>query len=464
MQPTPVALPAPSLWQLTLPNGLRVWGEARSHCPTVVAHLVVGAGARDAQQGQNGLPHFVEHTLFSGSERWREGQLRTVIGKLGAHQGGYTGLDATGYWVQASAEHTARALEWLAQLVFHPTFPEHKVIKERQAIARERALRDPEFERVLRRLNIVDSLDDAIAHRLYGEDPELSLGTAAELARLTRADLVDFHARYYVPANAGLVIVGPATQAEVTELVERCFGALAARPLPPAAEAGDRTGPHKFQARGAVGQDEVTLALGARTVGIADRDLPALDVLAEIVRKRLLAELRFRRGLTYTPYAYNVNYRASGYFACQATVLKRHAEWAYDTLRGELDAVKAGAVRKREVRAAVRTLQAGAADSDQSAYDRADDLADLILDWPTDAALPDAGRAYGAVKVAHVVDAWNRYDVPERRFEARLTPLLELDHFKILARRAGQLAVLAAGMGASAFLSRRLSLGRRPVQ
>jgi predicted Zn-dependent peptidase len=187
MQPTPVALPAPSLWQLTLPNGLRVWGEARSHCPTVVAHLVVGAGARDAPQGQNGLPHFVEHTLFSGSERWREGQLRTVIGKLGAHQGGYTGLDATGYWVQASAEHTARALEWLAQLVFHPTFPEHKVIKERQAIARECALRDPEFERVLRRLNIVDSLDDAIVHRLYGEDPERSLGTAAELARLTRA-------------------------------------------------------------------------------------------------------------------------------------------------------------------------------------------------------------------------------------------------------------------------------------
>jgi predicted Zn-dependent peptidase len=372
--------------------------------------------------------------------------------------------DAAGYWVQAPAEHTARALEWLAQLVFHPTFPEHKVIKERQAIARERALRDPEFERVLRRLNIVDSLDDAIARRLYGEDPERSLGTAEELARLTRADLVDFHARYYVPGNAGLVIVGPVAKEEVAALVERCFGDLAARPLPPAAAPDDPVGPHTLQARGAVAQDEVTLALGARTVGRAHRDAPALDVLAEIVRQRLLAELRFRRGLTYTPYAYNVCYRANGYFACQATVRKRHAEWANDTLRGELDAVKAGAVRKREVRAAVRTLQADAAGTTESAYDRADELADLILDWPADAALPDAEQAYGAVKVADVVDAWSRYDVPERRFEARLTPLLELNRVKAIARRTGQLALLAVGMGASAFLSRRLCLGTRGAQ
>jgi hypothetical protein len=123
--------------------------------------------------------------------------------------------------------------------------------------------------------------------------------------------------------------------------------------------------------------------------------------------------------------------------------------------------VKAGAVRKREVRAAVRTLHADAADSAQSPCDRADELADLILDWPADAALPDAEQAYEAIKVADVVDASNRYDVPERRFEAWLTPLLELDRVKTIAQRAGQLAALAAGVGASAFLSRRVGLGRR---
>ena len=50
-------------------------------------------------------------------------------------------------------------------------------------------------------------------------------------------------------------------------------------------------------------------------------------------------------------------------------------------------------------------MQAEAAGSAQSTYDRADELANLLLDWPADAALPDARQAYGAVKVADVVDA-----------------------------------------------------------
>ena len=84
----------------------------------------------------------------------------------------------------------------------------------------------------------------------------------------------------------------------------------------------------------------------------------------------------------------------------------------------------------------VRTLQAEAADSAESACDRAEELADLTLDWPAEAALPDAAQAYKAVKVADVVDAWQRYDVPERRFEARLTPPIEIGQVKRIAQPA----------------------------
>ena len=88
-----------------------------------------------------------------------------------------------------------------------------------------------------------------------------------------------------------------------------------------------------------------------------------------------------------------------------------------DTLPLQIHAVKAGAVR---------TLQAEAVDAAGSACDRAEELADLILNWPADGALPDAVQSYATVKVADVVDAWNRYDVPEWRFEVRLTPLIEI--------------------------------------
>ena len=446
-------------WTLTLSNGLRVWGETRPNSPTLAAHLVVGAGARHAPRGQSGLPHFVEHVLFSGSERWPERQLHSVVHRLSGECGGYTAFDYAGYWVRAPQENLTRALEWLAQLVFHPTFPEHKVTRERQAIARERALHDPQLLRLLRRLHVAEELADAIDERLFGATTERALGSEAEVGRLTRPDLVDFHWRHYVSSNAGLVLVGPLAQAEAADLAERCFGEVAARSLPPATPPVYPAGPHRLEVRGPVAQGEVTLVVGARTVGAAHPDRPALEVLAEILRERLLAELRFRRGLTYTPYAYNVFYRDSGYFASQVTVLERHAAWAYDTLRGEIDAVRAGGLRKREVRAAVRKLQSEAVADGESGCNRAEMLADLILDWPDGAALPDHLAAYGAVKPEDVAEALKRCDTRERRFEGRQVPLVELDRVKDVVCEAKRVAILSVGLGAAAFLWRRVGAG-----
>ncbi len=136
----PSALPRAAVWHLTLPNGFRIWGETRPHSPTIAAQLVVGAGTRQAARGQAGLPHFVEHMLFSGTERWPEARLHRVLQDKGGEFGGWTGFDTAGYWVQLPQPRLALGIKWLAQLVFHPTFPEHKFAKERQAIASERCV------------------------------------------------------------------------------------------------------------------------------------------------------------------------------------------------------------------------------------------------------------------------------------------------------------------------------------
>lgn len=63
-------------------------------------------------------------------------------------------------------------------------------------------------------------------------------------------------------------------------------------------------------------------------------DRRPLEVLEELLGQRLLAELRFRRGLTYPPWAYNVFHRDSDYFGAQVTVADRHEDWTRDTLLG----------------------------------------------------------------------------------------------------------------------------------
>jgi hypothetical protein len=71
-----------------------------------------------------------------------------------------------------------------------------------------------------------------------------------------------------------------------------------------------------------------------------------------------LAALSPRSDQALTPA--NVFHRDSGNFACREAVLQQHEKWAYDALRGEIGALKAGGQREREVRAAVRKLRAEA--------------------------------------------------------------------------------------------------------
>jgi predicted Zn-dependent peptidase len=86
----------------------------------------------------NGVSHFVEHMLFVGTERWSEDEIKDIITRRGGRWNGWTGEETTTYFVQISAQDLNIALDWLAQVVFHPTFPADKIGKERQVIFQER--------------------------------------------------------------------------------------------------------------------------------------------------------------------------------------------------------------------------------------------------------------------------------------------------------------------------------------
>jgi predicted Zn-dependent peptidase len=126
------------LQRYTLPNGLRVWSQPRADSQSVTALLVVGAGSRYETPANNGISHFVEHMLFAGSERWSEEEIKDMLTRRGGRWNGWTDTEATTYYAQVAASDFDLALDWLAQVVFHPTFPPDKVENERRIIFQER--------------------------------------------------------------------------------------------------------------------------------------------------------------------------------------------------------------------------------------------------------------------------------------------------------------------------------------
>lgn len=66
-----------------LPNGLRVWCHARPDTQSVVAVLLLRVGSRFETAENNGISHFLEHLLFTGTERWSEEEIEAIVVRRG---------------------------------------------------------------------------------------------------------------------------------------------------------------------------------------------------------------------------------------------------------------------------------------------------------------------------------------------------------------------------------------------
>ena len=118
------------LHRFTLDNGLRVWCQPRPDSKSVVVFLVVRAGVRNENKSNNGISHYLEHILFTGTERWNEDEIKDMIDKRGGYWNGWTRTESTMYFAELSAQDFELAMDWVAEIVFHSIFPEEKVDKE----------------------------------------------------------------------------------------------------------------------------------------------------------------------------------------------------------------------------------------------------------------------------------------------------------------------------------------------
>ena len=120
----------------TLPNGIRgIHRQTRSN----VAHcaLVVNAGSRDERRSEYGIAHFTEHALFKGTRRRRAYQVNCRLENLGGELNAYTTKEDTTLHATTLRSDFSKAVELIADIAFHSTFPERELAKEREVIVDE---------------------------------------------------------------------------------------------------------------------------------------------------------------------------------------------------------------------------------------------------------------------------------------------------------------------------------------
>lgn len=210
--------------EFTLSNGMQVV-VIPDHRSPVVTHMVwYKIGAADEQRGVSGIAHFLEHLMFKSTDKIAVGEFSKIVGRLGGQDNAFTGHDATSYFQRTAKDRLPTMMEMEADRMVNLRLDEKEVLTERDVILEERRSRIDN--------NPSSLFDEQMNAALYLNHPYgvPVIGWYHEMAKLSRADAMDFYKRAYAPNNAILVVSGDVTNDEVKALAEATYGKIPSNP------------------------------------------------------------------------------------------------------------------------------------------------------------------------------------------------------------------------------------------
>ena len=261
-----VASAAMPVEQFTLANGMTVIVKPDHRAPTVAHMLWVRVGSMDEVDGTSGVAHALEHMMFKGTPTVKAGEFSRRVAALGGQENAFTSRDSTGYYQQIPASRLEDVMRLEADRFAHSQWADDEFKREIEVVKEERRMRTEESPHAM--------LYEQSAAVTFLASPYRRpiVGWMSDLDAMTPADVRGFYQRWYVPANAALVIAGDVDMAQVKKLTEKYYGAIAARPVPerkPRTEPA-QTGLRRLDLKAPASQAYVSMSFKVPQVQAAD--------------------------------------------------------------------------------------------------------------------------------------------------------------------------------------------------
>jgi zinc protease len=287
--PTAQAQTAPPVQQFTLSNGFTLIVKPDRRAPTAVHMLWVRVGAMDEVDGTSGVAHVLEHMLFKGTKTLKPGEFSRRVAALGGRENAFTSKDYTGYYQQIPANKLEDVMQLEADRFANNTWSDDEFRKELEVVKEERRLRTEDNPQAL--------MQEALNATVFVASPyhRPIVGWMSDLEAMTPDDARAFYQRWYVPANAAIVVAGDVDVAQVRQWAEKYYAAVPARAVPtrkPRTEP-EQVGMRRLAFKAPAEQASLTLAFKvpgvqslaepATPLSADDGDALALTVLAAVL-------------------------------------------------------------------------------------------------------------------------------------------------------------------------------------
>lgn len=201
-----------------LNNGLQIMVFPDHSIPSLKLAVYYKVGAIDEQQGQTGISHFLEHSMFLGTESVPEGKIDDLISHVGGQLNAATNFDYTYYYYQVPSSMLELVMALEADRMRNLKFDPAEIERERKVVMQERRLRTENniFSNGFEKIKAYALKDSYLEHNV--------VGWMKDISEITVPQLKSYYQSYYAPNNAILVVSGDVNYKQVKRLAKKYYG------------------------------------------------------------------------------------------------------------------------------------------------------------------------------------------------------------------------------------------------
>lgn len=335
-----------------LPGGVRVITERMPGTRGVSIGFWVGVGSRDEAPGMLGSTHFLEHLLFKGTAARTALDIASSFDAAGGESNALTAKEHTCYYARVLDDDVPMAVDVIADMVTGALLDPADLEQERGVILEELAMDkdDP-----------TDVAFENFVEQLMGDNPlgRPIGGTPQEIVEVPRDSVWEHYRRYYTPDRLVVSAAGSLDHARIVGLV---FDALTrygwnlaegVGPTPRRVRAASTVVPLGSMREVQRGFEQTNIVMGTPSIIAGDERRYAMSVLTSVfgsgMSSRLFQQVREKRGLAYSTFAFSGAYSDAGYFGMYAGCLPEKIGQVREVLLYEFEKLAADGITGEEL-------------------------------------------------------------------------------------------------------------------
>jgi zinc protease len=259
----------------TLKNGMRVLSVVDKSSPTVAINVWYHVGSKDDPDQRSGFAHLFEHMMFKSTRNMKAEMMDRLTEDVGGNNNAFTEDDVTVYFEVVPSNYLETLLWAEAERLSSLNVDDENFKSERDVVKEEyrQSVLAPPYGKFFY----------AMTQKSFASHPyrRPTIGSIEDLNAATLENVQKFHATFYRPDNATLVVVGDFDPKQLDAWVDKYFGPIEKPNLPlprVSVKETDRSGQKRFVDYGPAGLKLPGVGLTYLVPSEKSDDAPALTM------------------------------------------------------------------------------------------------------------------------------------------------------------------------------------------